>query len=392
VIVAHVVAIVVGIVVVLSVLISALETVVLPMRGFTRIARFVFAVAYRILVHHWRNRAREIELRGLYGPIALVTLPLVWMSLVAVGFSAIFWGFDTGTWQHSFEVSGSSLTTLGFSAPVGTWRVWLSITEAILGLGLVALLITYLPTIYAAHHSREKGIMMMRPFAGTPPSPTYMILAFHRLGLIDNEELWRMAANWTLELDQTHSDFPALCYFPESIPGQSWVATTGCVLDAAALLLAASDTGRHAADLTSSKGPLLVLTFGIPALGHIGKAANLPVEAPERVVDLLDMPAERAGDISIRREEFESALDRLTPVLAVGTNERDECWRRFAALRSGYDRALRGLAGLTLASPAPWTTDRPARVGRPRPFGHDPVSTDWSIHVLPEVADPVAGA
>ena len=215
-------------------------------------------------------------MQGLYAPIALVSLPLVWMSLVAVGFSLIFWGFDAGTWQHSFEVSGSSLTTLGFSAPMGAGRVWLSITEAIIGLGLVALLITYLPTIYAARHSREKGIMMMRPFAGTPASPVRMILALQRVGVIDNDDLWRMAANWLLELDQTHTDFPALCYFPESISKQSWVATTGCVLDAAALMLAASDVDRHASDLGSSKGPLLALTYGMPALGHIAQGSQPP--------------------------------------------------------------------------------------------------------------------
>ncbi len=242
---AQIVAVVAGVSVVFAVLISALETVVLPMRGFTRIARFVFAVAYWVLVHHWRDRAREIETRGLYAPIALVSLPLVWMSLVAVGFSLIFWGFDAGTWQHSFEISGSSLTTLGFSAPTGAGRVWLSIIEAIIGLGLVALLITYLPTIYAARHSREKGIMMMRPFAGTPAAAVRMILALQRVGIIENDELWRMAANWVLELDQTHTDFPALCYFPESISKQSWVATTGCVLDGAALILAASGVDRE---------------------------------------------------------------------------------------------------------------------------------------------------
>jgi hypothetical protein len=392
VIVAQVICVVVGISIVLSVLISALETVVLPMRGFTRIARFVFAVAYWILIHHWRNRTREMELRGLYAPIALVTLPLVWMSLVAVGFALIFWGFAAGTWEHSFEVSGSSLTTLGFAAPVGAGRVWLSITEAIIGLGLVALLITYLPTIYAAHHSREKGIMMLRPFAGAPATSVDLILSWQRLGIIDSDEQWRMAANWLLELDQTHTDFPALCYFPESVREQSWVASAGCVLDAAALLLAASGVDRDAVDLTSSRGPLLALTFGIPALGHIGIAANLPLEPAYRIGDLLDAPTNQARDISIRRGEFESALDRLAPVVTIAAAERDECWRRFAAIRFGYDRALRGLAGLTLASPAPWTTDRPARVGRPRPFRSDPVSVDWSISSPPEVPERVAGA
>jgi hypothetical protein len=390
VIVVHVIAVVVGTALVLAVLVSALETVVLPMRGFTRIVRFVFAVLYLILVHHWRNRAREIELRGLYAPIALVTLPLVWMTLVAVGFSLIFWGFSTGTWQHSFEVSGSSLTTLGFAAPAGTGRIWLSVTEAILGLGLVALLITYLPTIYAAHHAREKGIMLMRPFAGTPPSPVEMLLVLHRLGAIETDDVWKRAAEWVLELDQTHSDFPALCYFPESVPEQSWVASVGCALDAASLLLAASgaDPDRH--DASGSKGPLLVLTFGIPALGHIGRATNLPVAPSERIADLLGAPTEQPREISIRRDEFEAALDELHPVLRVAAGERDECWRRFAGVRSGYDRALRGLAGLTLASPAPWTTDRPARVGRPRPFTSEPVETDWSVQAPPAQPRPAA--
>ena len=57
VIVVHVIAALFGVVLVMAVLISALETVVLPRDGFTRIARCVFAVADRILVHRWRNLA-----------------------------------------------------------------------------------------------------------------------------------------------------------------------------------------------------------------------------------------------------------------------------------------------------------------------------------------------
>ena len=56
VIVAHVLAVVFGAVLVMAVLISALETVVLPRDGFTRIARVVFAVADRILVHPWQQQ------------------------------------------------------------------------------------------------------------------------------------------------------------------------------------------------------------------------------------------------------------------------------------------------------------------------------------------------
>ena len=83
------------------------------------------------------------------------------------------------------------------------------------------------------------------------------------------------------------------------------------------------------------------------------------------------------------RHEYISALDRLHPLLPVPEDQRERCWRRFAWLRSGYDEALRGLAGLTLASPSEWTTDRPARVGRPRIFTNRAIGIDWSVAVQP---------
>ncbi len=120
-------------------------------------------------------------------------------------------------------------------------RIWLTFIEATIGLGLVALLISYLPTIYSAHHERDKGINVLRPFAGTPPSPIDLLSNLQRLGTLDGPDLWQTASSWLLELDQTHTAFPALCYFPESSPDQSWVASVGSVLDGAALLLSASD-------------------------------------------------------------------------------------------------------------------------------------------------------
>src|ERR1700722_18642379 len=59
-----------------AVLISALETVILPRNGFTRMTRSVFAVTDRILIHRWHNQEREANLRALYGPVALISLPL----------------------------------------------------------------------------------------------------------------------------------------------------------------------------------------------------------------------------------------------------------------------------------------------------------------------------
>ncbi len=375
----HIVVIIIGVVLIMSVLISALETVVLPRDGFTSITRCVFAVADRVLVHRWRDEDRRANLRALYAPIALVSLPLVWMLLVTLGFSFIFWGISRDTAQRSFEISGSSLFTLGFAEPDGSARIWLTFVEATIGLGLVALLISYLPTIYAAHHEREKGISVLSPFAGTPPSPIDLIGNLHRLGTLDNPELWRTAASWMLELDQTHTAFPALSYFPESSPEHSWVASVGSMLDSAALYLSASAFSTEENATEEVKGPMMALAYGMPTLVRIGRSAGLPLERPVLLMELMASASEPAPDISIGRHEYVAALDRLHNLIPVPESDREACWRQFARIRSGYDRALRGMAGLTWAPSAEWTTDRPATVSRPRILTSRPIKVDWSL-------------
>jgi len=379
----RVVAIVAGVCIVGAVLVSALETVVLPRSSFTRLTRVTFAVIDRLMVHRWRSQSWADNLRGLYGPVALISLPLVWMFAVILGFTLLFYGMDAGTLEHSFEISGSSVTTLGFAAPHGGVQSWTSFIEAIIGLGLVALLISYLPTIYSAHREREKGISTLRPFTGTPGSGVDMLVALHAFDAVDNPELWRSAMQWLLELDQTHCAFPALCYFPETNPGQSWVASVGALLDAGALLLSGGVASLDADAAARLQGPLLMLAHGIPTVTEIGLASGLPLPPPMRLAQLLPRTSEPAPDISITRAEFDAALDRLADVVPAGPADRDGAWQRFAWARFSYDQALRGLAGLTMATPAPWTTDRPAAVGRPRLISNKPIRVDWALPAAP---------
>ena len=113
---------------------------------------------------------------------------------------------------------------------------------------------------------------MLKPFAGTPPSPVDLLANLQRLGTLDNPELWRTSASWMLDLDQTHTAFPALCYFPESSSEQSWVASVGALLDAAALLLSGSDFNTEAHARDEIKGPMMALAYGMPTLVIIGLA------------------------------------------------------------------------------------------------------------------------
>ena len=93
-----------------------------------------------------------------------------WLILVLVGFMFMFWALqpDIG-WSGAFAESGSSITTLGFVAADATAERALAFIEAGVGLLLLTLLITYLPTIYSAFARRETKVTLLEVRAGSPP-------------------------------------------------------------------------------------------------------------------------------------------------------------------------------------------------------------------------------
>ena len=373
---------------------SALKTVVLPQEGYPRLSQAVFALVHRLMVHPRQEARRGSALRSLYAPVALVSLPLIWMIVIAAGFMCIFWSTGSLTWTKSYEISVSSLTTLGFSEPSGTWRITIAFIEATIGLGLVALLISYLPTIYSAYNSREKGLFMLSPVAGTPPSATAYLQTLHRTGALDTTDTWRTQTDWVIDAEQTHTAFPILTYFPEAHADLSWVATIGTMLDAAALVVSVTDTGSRAVLEDAEKGPLMALVYGIPTLDGIARAAGIPLEPAPR---LLDLTAHIAGDptpdISVSRHEYLEALAAVRSLLDLPDElDPDVGWHRFAWVRSAYDRPLRALAGMTHAKAAPWTTDRPAAVGRPRFMRRRLLPVDWTVGTPLPTAPPTLGA
>lgn len=374
----HILSLLLGVLIAFAVLGSALKTVVLPQHGNPRLAQFVFALVYRLLVHRRRNDATTRSLRGLYAPVALASLPLAWMISMMLAFTCIYWGTRDLSWSRAFEISVSSLTTMGFAEPNGPGRIWIAFVEATIGLGLVALLISYLPTIYSAYNGREKGTNRLRPVAGSPPNPPDFLQTLQRLGSLDSADFWQSSADWMLDLDQTHTAFPILTYFPGSDAEQSWVATVGTLLDAAALVVAVSEIDMGEVFADAQKGPLIVLVYGLPLIVRIARAVYIPLPPPARLQDLMARTDQAAPPISVSRNEYDAAMATLSGILVVEPGREEEAWRRFAWIRSAYDPALRALAGVTLASPALWTTDRPAEVGKPRFIRRRPLYVDWS--------------
>ena len=101
---------------------------------------------------------------------------------------------------------------------------------------------------------------------------------------------------------------------------------------------------------------------------------------------------EPAPPITITRAEYDEVMAVLAPLIGVAPDRTEGAWRRFAWIRSSYEPAVRSLAGLTFAYPAPWTTDRAAKVGRPRFLRRRPIAVDWSVIVTAADEAPAAPA
>ena len=147
----------------------------------------------------------------------------------------MFWatGLPPG---EAAKVSGSSLLTLGFATVETPIQTVLAFVEAGLGLVMVAVLISYLPTIYSAFARREAAVTLLEVRAGTPPSPVEMFLRYNRIHNLDElGKIWTNWEGWFADIEESHTSLAALTFFRSPQPNRSWVTAAGTILDAAAL-------------------------------------------------------------------------------------------------------------------------------------------------------------
>ncbi len=145
-----------------------------------------------------------------------------------------------------FSLSGSSLLTLGFTKSEGVISLVLEFSEAIFGLTMVALLIAYLPTMYAAFSKRESMVAMLDVRGGTPPTPLELLSRAHRIrGLDALTELWVAWEVWFVEVEESHTSLAALVFFRSPQPNISWITAAGAILDSAALLASTVDVPNN---------------------------------------------------------------------------------------------------------------------------------------------------
>jgi hypothetical protein len=351
-----VIAFAVGALTVVSTVLSAIETLVVPRAIPLRITRTVF-LAMRALFGLRGKRAKSFRERdrdmALYGPISLFTLAASWLILTGLGYVLMYWSLGTRPWREALSLSGSSIFTLGFSAPRNLPTTILAFSEAIFGIGLLAMLISYLPSTYQSFSRREAAVAALDVRAGTPPTATAMLIRTSRIEGWDRlDDLWRSWEVWFVDVTETHTSLPALVFFRSPHWEHSWVTASGAVLDAASLLASTVDRPRSA-------DAELCIRAGYIALRRIADffAISYPPDP--------HWPAEL---ISIDRREFDEACREMSEAGVPLRSDLEQAWRDFAGWRVNYDRVLLSLASLTMAPYAPWSSDRSILIRRP-PIG-----------------------
>jgi hypothetical protein len=324
---------------------SAIRSFVLPRSENVFLTRLVSQALFRLfrLRLKWAKSYSERDrTMAIFSPLALLLLPVVWLTCIAIGYTAMFWAVGERPLYNAFLLSGSSLLTLGFAPVNNLAEMLLAFSEATIGLGMVALLIAYLPTMFTAFTEREAAVSMLEVRAGNPPSAVEMIKRMHRIkGLAGLSGVWPKWENWFVDLEQTHTSLIHLVFFRSPHPGQSWVVAAGTILDAASLTLSVVDIPRDwHADLCIRAGYLALRNI----VDFFGIAHN-------------DNP-KPDDPISVTREEFDAVCSELEDAGVPLKADREQAWRDFAGWRVNYDTVLRILAGLTMAPSAPWSGDR----------------------------------
>ncbi|HSB26981.1 MAG TPA: potassium channel family protein [Pyrinomonadaceae bacterium] len=255
-----------GVALIATILWDTFETIILPRRVTRRIRltslfyRSAWKPSFAIARGIKNDRQRE-KVLSLFGPMSLFFLLGIWTSVLIVGYALVFWGTHqplnvvgerVGFSTHLY-LSGVTFFTLGYGdvSPIQPFGRFLSVVETANGLGLFAVVISYLPVLYQSFSRRETSISLLDARAGSPSSAVELLRRHCANG--NYEELTRLLSEWerwSAELLESHLSYPVLCYFRSQHDNQSWLRALTTVLDTCALVMVGLDGPAWQARMT----------------------------------------------------------------------------------------------------------------------------------------------
>jgi hypothetical protein len=332
-----------------AVLASVLRTVVVPRAVPARLARIAFLAVHWLLRGRLRMTGRSDyatrdRVFALQAPLGLFAQLLTWALLIFLLFAALFWSLtasriDGASISRAVELSGSSMLTLGFDGPRGLARQLAAFADAAVGVTLLALVITYLPTVYGAFSRREALITKLTVRAGAPPSGPSLISSSWKLGRFEQlEEVWNGWEDWFIDLGESHTSFPQLPFFRSPQAHNHWVLASEAVLDGCALLITSCDTPRQARSE-------LCLHAGVHSLIAIADFLGIP-----------HAPPEPDAQIALPEDRFDRAFEELRALGVPMVGDRAAAWAAFRAMRARYEPLLAVLGRMTDAPRSDWSS------------------------------------
>ena len=332
-----------------AVLASVLRTVVLPRGVPARLARIATLAVNALLRLRLRLTGRSDyrtrdRVFALQAPLGLFAQLFTWTLLIFLCFAALFWSLTASrvngaSVARALEVSGSSMTTLGFDTPHGLARQLAAFAAAGVALTLLALVITYLPSLYGAFSRREALITKLVVRTGTPPSGPSLLSRSWQLGRFEQlEEVWDAWEDWFIELGESQTSFPQLSFFRSPHPQNHWVLAAEAVLDGAGLFTTVCDGPRQ------SRSELCI---------------NAGVHALISIADFLGIahrPPEPNADITLSEERFNEAYRELQDQGIPVREDRHATWLAFCAVRARYEPLLAVLGRMTDAPRSDWSS------------------------------------
>lgn len=344
-----------GVLLIVVTLWDGFEATVLP-RRVTRRWRPV-RLYFRTTWAAWRRTAEWIpagrnreNTLAIYGPLSLLGLFASWICVLIVGFTLIHWGLDTlageSDLRHYLYMSGETIFTLGYGdiTPKTYPGKFLSVVEAGLGFGFMAIIIGYLPVLYQSFSQREQSIALLDGRAGSPPTAAEFI---RRLG-VDGScgELERILAeweSWSAALLESHLSFPVLGFYRSQHDNQSWLATLATILDVSATLVVTGGAKyRRRAELTFAMARHasvdLCLVLWLPPVGDLPERLSadeaqqlltqrlVSAPTPEQLARLNELRALYEPFIHSLAHYFRFRLPRFTPGRSAPDNWQTSPW------------------------------------------------------------------
>jgi hypothetical protein len=332
----------------------------------TAVARSVLAV-YRFRTAKIDDVHRREKILASGAPTYLFVLLVCWIVCLYVAYALMLLPFTHDSAVFALRLSGSSLFTLGFAAPAGAAPYGIVFAAAISGLGVIALMIGYMPTIYSAYNRRETLVIMLEALSGKPPWGPELLA---RQQLIRNTSylprLYERWTEWAADISESHTTYRTLIYFRSRYPEQAWPLALLAVLDAAALHLSLNPESAPA-----EARPLL--RVGYITMRSIARTLGLGVNDDPHPDDPL----------VLAKADFDEAVEHLAEAGWTFERAQAEAWMHFRGWRVNYEAAAHGIAAHLDLPPALWSGPRARRLGqrtgRPeRPAHREPRAPDVS--------------